>query len=303
MKVFQIVFSALFFLFSLPAMAADYWSPDQGGLRQCELAVKGSGVDFYTPKLKNPVEKGDIVDTFSAATPGCIVMYVTREDGTRGMATVAVSKGGIKKLSSGRTVWTECHNLVTNYLTVIFGSQQSELSRPGLPISQDITLIPQVCDTRCQSVKVCEKEGGTLQSGPNGDWVCRMPGGKLTLLQEPLKVYGVVEPAQFMGWQQPAALNVPGAPTPQVNVARPQNPVVHAQQCRCVTTGQVRPVGHSDCEARAAAAVTPPQTKPFGQNVGNVTPDARGGCSVLTPQGQYLPAPGMVPRGGACVRG
>lgn len=232
---------------SVSAMAADYWSADNAGLQQCEAAVKGPGVNFYTPKLKNPVEKGEILDTFSSQAPGCIITYATREDGTRGMATVAVDKGSIKKLASGRKVWTECHNLVINYLTVIFGSQKSELTRQNIPATQALQLERDKCDVQCQAVDVCQAEKGTLQS-LNGVMQCVLPIERMTLIQ-PFAVEGRVE-SRFTGWQQPVPLNVPSAPAPQVNVARPHAPVVTAQSCS--TQGcSSRPVANFVSEVKA----------------------------------------------------
>lgn len=238
MKVLKVFFAVLFSFFSSTSVfAADYWQANQAGLQQCESEVKGSGAVFYTPKLKNPPEKGDIIKTFSDTSPGCLVMYVTREDGTRGMATVAVKKGGIKKLSSGRMVWTECDNLVTNYLAVVFDSKQSELTSQKMSLVQSVQIENDLCDAQCQAVKACESKKGTLDKmNSEGKWLCFLPEEKLLLIQ-PVVASGVVK-YEWKGWND-QGMQVPGA-TPNISVARP---MISVTGVACTTgTCQQRPV-------------------------------------------------------------
>ena len=156
-------------------------------------------------------------------------------------------------------------------------------------------LVAPVCDDSCKAIKVaevCPSTGG-MWSGEN-QITCNKP-----------RLIEVLRPGPDIQVRNMAGQVFPVAQAGPMSIPPPQYPV-QPQQCRCIQTGQMLPVGSPTCNAGAvqSVAVTPPQSLPHGQNVGNVTVDARGGCSVLTHDKRYLPAPGMVPNGlGGCKRG
>ena len=208
------------------AWASDYWAASRAGLQACEKAVKGEGVKFYTPSHTNPFQTGKVEETFSAQKPGCITMYVTREDGSRGMATVAVDKGSVKLLESGRKVYDLCHNLVADYVAVIFGALQPEVSM-SVTGRDALTVKPPICDSKCQAVSQCDIEKGQLTE-ENGAWICTRKRS-LTIVDDWV-VSGRVE-SKFFSWTPAKKLEVPAPPPPEINITRGAAPVVTGQQC------------------------------------------------------------------------
>lgn len=202
----------------------------------------------------------------------------------------------VGQLGENLVMW-KCGNTITRISVIPFDQNVTQ--------SQSIAIVqPQQCDGKCQAVNFCDGKNGTLVEVSENKWQCKLPeGAELELIMPGIKVSGRVEQSVFNGWASPPVLNVLSAPGQQISMGRPQAPIVSGQQCRCLQTGQMLQMGSLTCGV-SGNSVTPPQTLPHGQNVGNVMLGANGACVVLTPQKSYMPAPGMIPDGrGGCKKG